>query len=267
MIHPIIGIVGLGYVGNAVREAYSFTLAEIRAVDIDPTKLANHTYKDLRNCDAVFICVPSPMSSDGSCDSSILESVLENLKDFHGVIISKVTATPDVYRKLNEQYINLVHVPEFLTAHNAYRDYISASFTIIGGKVPAFIREAERIIKFGQSHLKEVHFCKIEEAALVKYVINSFLATKVVFMNEIKALADNAGIDYDALAKMISSDYRIGPTHLRVPGPDGNLGFGGGCFPKDIQALLKFAENLNSNLSVIDTANKKNTMLRLTPPK
>lgn len=266
-MHPIIGIVGLGYVGNALFETYSFTGTNIKTVDSDPSKSPNSTYKDLYNCDAVFVCVPSPMNTDGSCDSSILESVLVNLKDCHGVIISKVTATPDIYRRLNNQYPNLVHVPEFLTASNAYRDYVSSIFTIIGGKIPAFIREAERIIKIGQNHLKEVHYCTIEEAALSKYVINSFLATKVVFMNEIKALADKAGIDYDNVIGMISSDYRIGPTHNRVPGPDGNLGFGGGCFPKDVLALLKFAESIESSLSLIDAANRKNTLLRLTPPK
>jgi len=267
MIHPVIGIVGLGYVGNALFETYSFTTTNIKTVDSDPSKSPNSTYKDLFDCDAIFVCVPSPMNTDGSCDSSILESVLVNLKGCRGVIISKVTATPDIYRKLNEQYPNLVHVPEFLTANNAYRDYISSSFTIIGGKIPAYAREAERIIKIGQNHLTEVHFCPIEEAALSKYIINSFLATKVVFMNEIKALADNAGIDYNNVIRMISSDYRVGPTHNRVPGPDGSLGFGGGCFPKDVSALLKFAESLNSNLSIIDTANRKNTLLRLTPPK
>ena len=123
------------------------------------------------------------------------------------------------------------------------------------------------MIKLGQNHLTEIHYCNIREAALAKYIINSFLATKVVFMNEIKALADKTGINYDTVINMVSSDYRIGPTHIRVPGPDGNLGFGGGCFPKDVTALLKFAESVGSSLSLIETANKKNTMLRLTPPK
>jgi nucleotide sugar dehydrogenase len=267
MTTDTIGIVGLGYVGNAVYKSYNFTMADIKTIDTNPSKLSTHSYKDLENCDAVFICVPSPMKSDGSCDSTILESVLANLKNFRGVLISKVTATPDVYQRLNDQYPNLVHVPEFLTASNAYLDYLNSSFAIIGGKIPAFIREAERIIKIGQSHLKEVHYCSIEEAAFCKYVINSFLATKVVFMNELKALADAAGIDYNIVSRMISSDYRIGPTHLQVPGPDGSLGFGGGCFPKDVQALLKYAESINADLNIIDTANRKNTMLRLTKPK
>ena len=262
-----IGIIGLGYVGQALYDAYSFTHAEIKIFDSDPTKLANNTYTEMMRCDAVFVCVPSPMNSDGSCDSSILESVLENLKDCHGVIISKVTATPEIYQRLSDRYPNLVHVPEFLTASNAYRDYVSSTFTIIGGKIPAFIREAERIIKIGHNHLTEIHYCTIKEAALAKYIINSFLATKVIFMNEIKLLADAANVNYSIVSRMISADYRIGPTHLRVPGPDGHMGYGGGCFPKDVEALLKYAESLDINLNVVDAAAKKNTILRLTLPK
>jgi UDPglucose 6-dehydrogenase len=261
---PKIGIVGLGFVGSAIRDSMG-GLGNL--ILVDPPKGLPHTYKDLASCEAIFVCVPSPSSDDGSCDTTILEDTLDKLKDFKGVIISKTTAPPNVYENLSQKYINLVHAPEFLTAANASRDYASGTFAIIGGSTSAYIREAERIIKWGQCDLKDVRYATAAEASLAKYAINCFLATKVVFMNELYALATASGMDYNHITNLIRLDKRFGKSHTQVPGPDGALGFGGMCFPKDTAALLKFAESQNVVLNIIDAAVKKNTMLRLTEPK
>lgn len=265
-MRDIIGIIGLGFVGKAIADSLEFMSIK---VIIDPIKGYNSTYEDIKQCSGVFICVPSPQNDDGSCDTSILENVLSNLNEisYSGVIISKCTAPPDVYIRLNELYPNLVHVPEFLTAANASLDYLNGKFSIIGGKVPAYCREAERIIKITHPALKQIEHCSIGEAALAKYTINSFLATKVVFMNEIYKVATAAGLDYTNISKLVSLDSRIGESHREVPGPDGLLGFGGMCFPKDTAALLKYAENIQVNLNVLDAAVKKNTLLRLQESK
>jgi UDPglucose 6-dehydrogenase len=262
-LEPKIGIVGLGYVGNAIKESISYIGLPI--VILDPPKGIVSTYENLATCDAVFICVPTPQGDDGSCDTSILESVLENLAkvNYTGVVISKCTAPPETYKQLNEQFHNLIHAPEFLTAANAVDDYINGKFSIIGGRVRAYQHEAERIIRLTQPNLKNVKFCSIGEAALTKYAINSFLATKVVFMNELWGIAVASGLDFDTIASMIKLDERIGNSHMKVPGPDGSFGFGGYCFPKDTAALLKYAETLNKPLNVLDAAVKKNTLLRL----
>jgi nucleotide sugar dehydrogenase len=262
-----IGIIGLGYVGGAIKE--SFDWGET-AIIIDPAKGYNATYQELKEkTDGVFVCVPSPMGDDGSCDTSILESVLEELKsiDYRGVIISKCTAPPSVYERLGNEFPNLVHAPEFLTAANANRDYANGKFSIIGGNVSAYIREAERIIRLTQRNLEHVKFCSIGEAALAKYTINSFLATKVIFMNELYTIAKAAGLDYKKIVEMVTMDPRIGTSHMQVPGLDGAFGFGGACFPKDTAALLKYAEGLGQTPMVLDAAVRKNTLLRLTEPK
>lgn len=259
-----IGIVGLGFVGSAILsslEGYNLVL-----VDKDPAKGKN-SFNDLMDCAGVFVCVPSPTADDGSCDTSILENVLTQLKDYKGVIISKVTAPPSVYERLNKEYPNLVHVPEFLTAANATLDYLKGSFAFIGGSVSAYRNEAERIVSLSQGNLQNIIHCSIGEASLAKYAINSFLATKVVFMNELYTLANSQNLDYNKIAKMMTLDKRIGSSHMHVPGPDGALGFGGMCFPKDTSALLKVADNLNVPMNVLDSAVKKNTLLRLTEPK
>lgn len=263
-----IGFIGYGFVGSAIHHVYEDSTF-VKTTIVDPAKGHNNTYRDVLDTDGVFVCVPSPQSDDGSCDTSILEDVLENLHalGYAGVIISKVTAPPQVYKRLQAKHKNLVHAPEFLTAANAKMDYVKGNFAIIGGAVTAYINEAERIIKMGLPDLHEVHHCSIEEASLVKYTINTFLATKVIFMNEIAKLADKLECNYSAIADMVNADKRIGKSHMRVPGPDGAYGFGGMCFPKDTAALLKIAEEAGTDMQVLDAAVRKNTLLRLTEPK
>jgi len=264
-----IGIVGLGFVGGAIQAAMDEYSQDADLILVDPFKGYTNIVADLKDCSGVFICVPSPQGDDGHCDTSIMENVLAQLKaiNYHGVIISKCTAPPNVYEQLNEDFPNLVHAPEFLVAATAVRDYINGEFAIIGGKVNAYVKEAERIIRLSQRHLKEVQYCSIGEASLAKYAINCFMSTKVIFMNELKQLADAMGLDYNTVIQMVKLDNRIGKSHMQVPGPDGAFGFGGACFPKDTSAMLKYAEQYNVQLNVLDAAVKKNTILRLTEPK
>ena len=259
-----IGIIGLGYVGSAIQNALSNYYFCIPVI-IDPAKGYTASYIDLKNADAVFVCVPTPRDDENRCDTSTLEDVLSQLSkiEYTGVVISKCTATPDIYKRLGKLYPNLVHIPEFLTAANAITDYLTGEFAIIGGSVKAYMNEAERIIKTVQGNLKTIVHCTVEEAALAKYTINSFLAVKIVFMNEIQGIAATSGIDYNKVVSMVQLDRRIGNSHMTVPGTDGLYGFGGHCLPKDTEALLMLSKDLGINMSVLDAALKKNTLLRL----
>ena len=258
-----VGVVGLGFVGTAVYQSYQSSF--VNTLVIDPSKGWVTSYQDITHCSAVFVCVPSPQGDDGSCDTSILESVLKELKavDYTGVIISKVTAPPNVYAQLQKEHPNLVHAPEFLTAANANSDYLNGTFAFVGGSVAAYRNEAERIIRIGQRKLEFVRHCSIQEASMVKYILNCYLATKVVFMNEVAKLAESMDCKWTVLQDLIECDSRIGTTHMQVPGPDGQYGFGGMCFPKDTSAMLKFAEQAAQQMNVLEAAVKKNTLLRL----
>ena len=262
---PTIGIVGLGFVGSAIASAMEGAV-NLKLVDKDPNK-GTHSYSDLMDCEAIFVCVPTPMNDDGACNTSILEEVLSNLQNYTGVIISKCTAPPNVYLRLSKFYPNLVHSPEFLTAAQAKTDYITGKFAIIGGTVGAYMRDAERVIRIGQPQLTTVSHCSIDEAALAKYAINSFLAIKVVFMNELYQLATETDVNFDVISNLMKLDPRLGNSHMNVPGNDGNLGFAGMCFPKDTAALLKYAEQQGTTMNVLDAAVKKNILLRLTESK
>jgi UDPglucose 6-dehydrogenase len=256
-----VGIVGLGFVGGAIKHAYD--LAGIEVVVIDPFKGYMNSYRDIMDCDAVFVSVFSPQSEDGTCDTSALENVLGHLSENHynGVIISKVTAPPSTYQRLQEKHENLVHAPEFLTAANANNDYLNGEFIVVGGKGD-WVKKAHEVIIAGQKNVIDVSYTEIGEASLTKYAINCFLATKVSFMNELYNLCKTANLNFEAVKVSMSLDRRQGGSHFDVPGPDGKFGFGGACFPKDTSALLKYAESINANLGVLNTAVLVNKVIR-----
>jgi len=264
MSYEKVGIIGHGYVGEAITQNI---VPPFDPIILDPAKGFKSTYDDIKSCSNVFVCVPTPRGTDGHCDTSILEEVLINLKGYTGTIISKVTAPPNFYKVWGQQFPNLVYVPEFLRAETSVVDFARTEWIIIGGTVTAYQREAARTIRLIQPDIKKIEYGGIGEAAFVKYSVNTFLATKVVFMNELEQLAQTHDYDWKHLAYLIKMDRRIGDSHIQVPGPDGQYGFGGACFPKDTEALLKYAEDRGVNLNILGAAVKKNTLLRLTKPK
>lgn len=264
MSYEKIGIIGHGFVGQAISQNI---VPPFDPVILDPDKGFKNTYDDIKSCANVFVCVPSPQGLDGQCDVSIVEDVFNKLEGYHGTIISKVTAPPDFYEEWGKKFPNLVYVPEFLRADSSMSDFSNTEWIIVGGTVSAHQREAIRTLKQLQPAIKHIEMCGIGEAAFVKYAVNSFLATKVVFMNELNQLAETHNYDWKHLAYLIKMDRRIGDSHTQVPGPDSQYGFGGACFPKDTEALLKYAETRGVNLNILNTAVKKNTLLRLTKPK
>lgn len=240
-----IGIIGYGYVGQAVAEAHKHT---DKILIKDPKYPDSVSYPDLLDCEAIFVCVPSPCVDptleDGRCDTSILEQVLKELLfvliNNPIPIICKTTAPPSVYVRLQKQYPNIVHVPEFLTAANNIKDYQNSEFWAMGGE-HKWTKEAKKIMQRGRRTAPfPANFVSmpIQTAALFKYMMNSYLAMKVTFMNEFKQLADAQGSSWNDIEYLIKLDNRIGPTHIQVPGPDGQKGWGGACFPKDVAAII-----------------------------
>ena len=256
-----IGIIGVGFVGGAIKNAYE--KAGFNVICVDKAKGYSSTIADLLKCEGIFVAVPSPVSKDGSCDTSYLEDVMLQLSSYDGIIISKVTAPPSVYKQLQLKYKNLVHSPEFLTAANSNDDYLHGKFAIVGGLHP-YRQIAASIIMDGQMEITadKIKLTSIGEASLAKYAINTFLATKVIFYNELQTLANHDELNYNVIKDAISLDVRQGNSHFDVPGPDGQFGFGGACFPKDTSAILKYASDSGVNLSVIEAAVKANEYIR-----
>ena len=256
-----IGIIGYGYVGKAVAAAYHPDEVMIN----DPAHPSASIADITAQCEAVFVCVPTPQGDDGVCDTSILNTVLFNLGNYTGVVICKSTATPAAYAEIERRFANLklAHVPEFLTAANAERDYLNPVKIVIGC-APKLRDEVLRAVYTERINflLPNVEYCSLAEAAMFKYVANTQLAMKVVINNEYYAVCRALGIDWDSVAKIAQTDPRLGNTHWAVPGPDGQRGFGGACFPKDTAALLSLSRFLGVEATVLAAAVARNQQLR-----
>lgn len=250
----IIGIIGHGFVGKSIESLYPNHKKII--VDLNTA----HTINDIDVCDIVFVCLPTP-TKNSVCDYTVLLNEVSKLGHLDIPVVIKSTVTPDFFDEPEIQKIKrLVYYPEFLREAHFEYDAKYPDFMILAGKHDD-ITFVKKVIF--ESEIKTTPVCYTTEsyraASLAKYSINSFLATKVVFMNELERLA---GKDFQEVAHMMSLDRRIGNTHLDVPGPDGQYGFGGSCFPKDTKALTSYAKACNNKLSLIAKACEINDHLR-----
>ena len=270
IISKTIGIVGNGFVGSAVRYGFSPNVgvdAEVKVYDKDPNK-STHTLKEVVDSDVIFLSVPTPSNPDGSMNVDIVDSVLGDISKYAdlfevGTILLRSTVTPGTTGKLQKKYPNLriVFNPEFLTERSANFDFINQSRFILGGSSDDVIEVSELFReRFGSSlSIIETNY---ETAELIKYMTNTFFATKISFLNDMKLLADKCGVIWEDAVEGFVRDGRVGHSHLNVPGHDGKFGFGGSCFPKDIQALINFGENRGVDMNVLKGAWKTNLEVR-----
>ena len=263
-----IGIVGYGFVGKALANGLN---DDVEISKIDPK--FNTTVENLIefNTSIIFVCLPTPMLDDGSQDISIIEKVLNDLKskDLESLVVIKSTVLPKNIENIQKIFPKFVYNPEFLREKSANDDFINSKLIIFGGDRS----NSEFLASFYDKHTKckckDYIFTDAESASLVKYTINSFLATKVIFFNEIFNLFNqiNSNESWDNFTSIISKDERIGDSHMMVPGHDGRFGFGGACFPKDTSALISYADSLDVDLSLIKDAIKQNNKIRSTYKK
>lgn len=254
-----VGIIGNGFVGEAQAFAFSPT-ADIYIYDIDPNK-ANATLEQVYECDFVFVAVPTPMFADGTQDISYIEDVFSKAKPGPTYII-KSTVLPGTTNKLIEQFpkLDIIFNPEFLTQRTAKLDMLTQARIIFGGDEMLTGRVEEL---FTQRFMnRNIIHTDSTTAELIKYMNNSFFATKVSIMNEYKRLSDALGANWEDALYGFASDCRIGDSHLHVPGPDGKAGYGGVCFPKDVNAIASLARNLDAPLHTVEAGWKTNLEVR-----
>ena len=257
-----VGIIGYGYVGSAVAASYP----DDKILINDPKyRLKSKSIKKLKEkCQAIFVCVPTPQSTTGECDVSILTSVLDKLEGYQGIVIAKSTASPEVYAHLEQSHaLKLAHVPEFLTQARAKFDYVNPHKIVVGCR-EEIRQEVTDVLMTSAVNFDrvDIEYCTIQEASFFKYLANTQLAIKVIVNNEYADLAKRLGVKWDRVVDIARTDYRLGATHWAVPGPDGERGFGGACFPKDTAALAHIAEEHGVELAVLNTAIDKNRTYR-----
>tara|TARA_B110000908_G_C10174314_1_gene412447 strand:+ start:284 stop:1102 length:819 start_codon:yes stop_codon:yes gene_type:complete len=259
-----LGIIGAGFVGGSVVAGFDKNVEQF-VVD---TKLNHNTIDDLIEFDPsiTFVCVPTPQTiGHTDVDVSIVRQVLSDLYDrnYKGIVVIKSTITPKHLTTMKKDFgVKIVYNPEFLTEANAHADFINPNMQVLGGKW----RDCDVVEKAYVRHssVKIVPTFKTDliTASLIKYTINSWLATKVSFFNDLYNLHKESGSSatWDQFTDMLKADSRIGQSHMTVPGPDGEFGFGGHCFPKDTEALLHYAQQSGVSMKILQKAvdtNKK----------
>ena len=258
-----IGIIGGGFVGSATAWGLRPSV-DVKIYDKEP-KASTHSFEETIDSDFLFICVPTPPKEDWTCDLSIVESTLESIWNEgkrETEVIIKSTVLPGTCRRMSEKYnLKVSSNPEFLTERRAKWDFVNAAQILIGSDDP---NSATKIKSLYEKRFNSMKYTITDTVTseLIKYTLNCFFSTKVSFMNEIKEISNKIGADWGKLVEGFTSDSRVGDSHIDVPGPDGQFGFGGKCFPKDLNGLTSFAKNLGLDTTVLEAAWKKNTLVR-----
>lgn len=266
--HLNVGIIGHGFVGKATDFGFDTPLVNKFIVDPNYETTVDKMYEQFVP-EVVFIAVPTPMGEDGTIDSSTIESVFTHLakyKDTHcPIAVIKSTITPEVIQKLEKIYDRIVYNPEFLTERNANQDFIHAEFLVLGGRNISDINAVENIYtQYSQCDPCPVFKVDLEAASMVKYTLNCFMATKVLFFNQIEDIYKASGTktSWNDFIDIMKADSRIGSTHMSVPGPDGRKGYGGACFPKDTSALVRYARNKDVPFTALEEVVRANQKIR-----
>ena len=261
-----IGIVGQGFVGTAIYQKFK-KYYKVFTYDLQ-LKLCNSDLEEiLQRCKIIFVCLPTPMNKDGSCNLDILEGALKEINDQttidDRIVVIKSTIIPGSTDKYNNTYknIEIVFNPEFLTEANAIDDFENQTRILLGGSVKATTKLKQLYSAIFRNTPKIIK-TDAKSAELVKYVTNTFLSTKVSFANEMYKICEALDLDYDKIIEMATLDPRLGDSHWGVPGPDGDFGYGGHCFPKDLDAILSLCRDLNINTNVLKATKATNNEVR-----
>jgi UDPglucose 6-dehydrogenase len=267
----IIGIIGQGFVGTAIREGLK-SFYPVRVYDFIkdqcPEEMLSTPSDIVQNCEIIFQCLPTPMKKSGECDLSIVRSSLENINIISSdigkspIVIIKSTVPPGTCEKLSQDFqnLNIVFSPEFLTEANSIEDFKNQNRIILGGPRP-YTTQVKTMFRKAFPHIPIIK-TGYKTAEMVKYFINNYLSVKVSFANEMYQICSALDIDYDKVTEYALFDQRIGKSHLSVPGPDGDFGFGGHCFPKDLDAMIYLMIQNNIEPTILEAAREKNNKVR-----
>ncbi len=262
-IYMLIGIVGFGFVGKATT---LFSLDDnYYSFDLNP-ELCNPKgleINEMKKCDLIFVSVPTPMNNDGTVHTGIVESVVKQLKTIVEVncpIIVRSTVPPGTCEKLG-----VFFMPEFLTEKNFMEDFKNNKKWIIGcpeyyneNQVIRIMHIIDKAYEMKNINSKEIELVTTKEAEMIKYFKNTFLAVKVSYCNEIKDFCDKKEINYNTIVRLATEDDRITNSHTSVPGHDGKKGYGGTCFPKDINGLYGEFKKYEIPSYILESSIKRN---------
>lgn len=261
-----VGVIGLGYVGEAVLRGFERS-HKVHTFDIAKQSTETSTSEVSQKADVIFICVPTPMNKDGSANIDIVRSVLTEVSNAtvdKKICVIKSTVPPTTTQTLAQEFpkLSIAFNPEFLTERNYINDFLLQENIILGYNGP--IQDIQLLVDVYREafpNVKQTHITDTE-AELVKYLCNTFLSTKVAYLNEFYQICNSIGVNYNNVIYAVAEDERLGTSHWKVPGPDGKFGFGGTCFPKDLNALIQFSKSVGQNTPLLEAVWEKNLEVR-----
>jgi UDPglucose 6-dehydrogenase len=261
-----IGIIGMGVIGKAIW--YSFSGFEDYSIHIyDKYNDIFGSIEDtIKLSEYIFLCLPTPNFLDGKQDISniieTIEKICTHCDNKDKIIIIKSSILPGTTRGLQQTYINhgFVFNPEFLTERTAIYDFMNQNRIILGG-IGGSVQQIKKLYQHRFPHVP-IYVTGWEEAELVKYMTNLFFVTKIAFCNEFYDICKEMKISYEHIKKLWLTDGRISNSHHYVPGPDGSRGFGGKCFPDNLDAFLTWCNDWSLSVDTLQAAKKVNKRVR-----
>ncbi len=265
-----IGISGLGFVGASMFKSF-----ELKGLNENETLFGYDKYKnggigsfeDLLKTDILFLALPTVYNySLGEYDKQPIIETLKLLEErnYDGLIVIKSTVEPETTNNLSQQFkrLKLIHNPEFLTARTAFEDFHNQKHIVLG-KGPN-VENIDTLIEFYKTYYPEaeISISSALESESMKSFVNCFYSVKVQFFTELFCLCEKNGCNYDLVKDMMLKNGWINEMHTKVPGPDGKISYGGLCFPKDTNALLKYMEKKETPNKVLKASIKERNIMR-----
>lgn len=283
-----IAVIGTGYVGLVSGTCFAETGNHVTCVDIDEAKVERMKGGEVpiyepglevlferntrqgrltfttdlasaaKQAEIIFLALPTPPGADGSADLSFVLKVAEDLStiiDRYTIIVDKSTVPVGtaekveaiLAKKLDPELFDVVSNPEFLREGAAIDDFLKPDRVVIGTRTMKARTKMKRLYDPFVRQGNPIYFMDLRSAEMTKYAANAYLATRISFMNEIANLCEHLGANVDFVRKGIGSDNRIGKRFL-FPG----IGYGGSCFPKDVQALSRTARQVSYDFKILD---------------
>lgn len=253
-----ISIVGCGVVGSAISDSFKQKGIEHFCYD----KYKNIGIKnEILKSSLIIACLPTPNIKDGIYDLSEIYETLDFLHDnnYSGELCLKSTLAPGTTNDINSKcHFKVYNSPEFLSERSAFDDFHNQDHVVIGSD---YLNTSYEILM--RNHYSEnISLIGPSESEAMKIFCNSFYAMKIMVFNEFYDICKNKNLEFSIIKDAMLKNGWINPMHTDVPGPDGNLGFGGMCLPKDISSLCEFASRSESLNEMMKSAIKENNIIR-----
>lgn len=270
-----IGIIGLGFVGGSMDKSFRKKIGEMGLNNIEIIKYDKYkdggigTFEECLNTDILFLALPTPYHhKTKSYDHQPIKDTCYLLEqnNYSGTIVIKSTIEPTITDMLSDMYktLHFIHNPEFLTARTAYEDFHNQDHIVLGQGKNCPDHKVEIVKKVYQLlyPTAKISICKSIESESMKIFCNTFYAVKLQYFNELYLLCKKLNVDYDNVVQLMLKNNWINPMHTTVPGPDGQLSYGGLCFPKDTNALMQFMKKNNVPCAVLESTIEERNKFR-----